>query len=404
MFRHLVRTVALPLSGAVLAASSFSHNKGTAHRVPSKTDGARVFSWGSNGFGQLGQGHEVDLSTPTPIKIDRAAQSVACGGNSSAIVTTEGHVYTFGAGGSARLGHGDAIDTPNVSTPQLLEVPDLVFQKVAIGEYHMAALTADYRLFTWGRHNSPQLGHANVARGFPNEVAELRGNVQDIACGRQHSVAITTDGKLYVWGLGHEGALGHGDKANVDRPKLVAALAKESIVQAACGREYTLALTKEGVVYAWGANDYGQLGVAGSMRYQRTPLPVTSLDGLDVVQVAAGEYHSAALTASGQVYTWGLGKDGQLGLGTNDDRNIPRKLSELDGLHIVQVACGGGHTVCVSADGNLWVFGRGRSGQLGRGDQLESIAAYRNTPVQVQLPLKQRASQVTCGRDHTLAI
>ncbi|RHY98870.1 hypothetical protein DYB37_012444 [Aphanomyces astaci] len=194
MFRHLVRNVALPLSGAVLAASSFAHNKGTAHRVPSKTDGARVFSWGSNGFGQLGQGHEVDLSTPTPIKIDRAAQSVACGGNSSAIVTTEGHVYTFGAG---------------------------------------------------------------------------------------------TDGTL--------------------------------------GR-----------------------------RNIRTPLPVTSLDGLDVVQVAAGEYHSAALTASGQVYTWGLGKDGQLGLGTNDDRNIPRKLSELDGLHIVQVVCGGGHTVCVS--GNVMVL------------------------------------------------
>ncbi|ETV92326.1 hypothetical protein, variant 2 [Aphanomyces invadans] len=398
MFRSAVRSVTMPLMAA--AATSCAYNK-SAPPPPSK---GRAFSWGSNGFGQLGQGHEVDLPTPTPVKLDPAPRSVACGGNSSAIVTTDGHVYTFGAGGSARLGHGDAIDTPNVSTPQLLHVPNVLFEKVVIGEYHMMALTTDCRLFSWGRHGSPQLGHANDRRGFPNEVVELRGKVQAVACGRQHSVAITNDGQMYAWGLGHEGALGHGDRSNVDRPKVVSALAKETVVQAACGREYTLALTKEGVVYAWGANDYGQLGVAGSMRYQRTPLPVTALNGLQVVQVAAGEYHSAALTASGEVFTWGLGKDGQLGLGTPDDQNIPRKISELDGLGIVHVACGGGHTVCTSAHGSLWVFGRGRSGQLGRGDQLESIAASRNTPVQVKLPTNQAAHQVSCGRDHTLAL
>ncbi|KAF0697007.1 Aste57867_12281 [Aphanomyces stellatus] len=395
MYRQLMVRVAVPLSVAA-AASSFAHNKAAP------TNKKTAFSWGSNAFGQLGHGHEQDISTPRPIKLDHPPVNVSCGGNSSAIVTEGGHVYTFGAGGSARLGHGDAIDTPNQSTPQQLQLPHLI-AKVEIGEYHMAALTSEKRLFTWGRDGTPQLGHANTHRGFPNEVVELRGKVADVACGRQQTVAVTTDGQIYVWGLGHEGALGLGDRANADRPQQVRSLAHESFAQVACGREYTLALTRDHRVFAWGANDYGQLGVAGAMRYQRSPVPVLALSELNVVQVAAGDYHSAALTASGDVYTWGSGKDGQLGLGTNDDRNVPRKVSELDGIQIVQVACGGGHTACVAADGTLWVFGRGRSGQLGRGDQLESIAAARNSPIQVKLP-QQHARQVSCGSDHTMAL
>ncbi|CAK4648197.1 unnamed protein product [Aphanomyces euteiches] len=399
MYTRLATRTALPLLAAAFS-SSYAHSKGAA---PPGTKPRQAYSWGSNAFGQLGHGHEKDISLPQAIKLDHPPQSVACGGNSSAIVTQDGHVYTFGAGGNARLGHGDALDTPNQSTPQLLQVPGVI-QKVDIGEYHMAALTTDKRLFTWGRDGAPQLGHANSNRGYPNEVEELRGQVHDIACGRQQTIAITTDGKIYVWGLAHEGSLGLDDRTNVNRPKQLNALAKEFFIQAACGREYTLALTKDHKVYAWGANDYGQLGVAGAMRYQRSPVPVLALNDLQVVQLAAGDYHSAALTASGEVYTWGAGKDGQLGLGTNDDRNVPRKIAELDGIKIVQVACGGGHTACIAEDGSLWVFGRGRSGQLGRGDQLESIAAARNSPIQVKLPTHQPATHVSCGSDHTMAL
>ncbi|OQS05619.1 E3 ubiquitin-protein ligase HERC2 [Thraustotheca clavata] len=377
----------------VLATSSVAFMKA----APSND--AQAYSWGSNAFGQLGHGHENDISTPRAIKLAKAS-GVASGGNSSAILTADGKVYTFGAGGNARLGHGDDIDTPNQSTPQLLQLVGDV-AKVEIGEYHMAALTNDHSLWTWGRNGCPQLGHDNAKRGYPNEIKELHGKVQDIACGRQQTVAVTTDGQLYVWGYGHEGALGLGNRDNVNRPKLLK-IPSQTFTSVTCGREYTLALTKDHKVFSWGANDYGQLGVAGTMRYQRSPVHVTSLDDVQVTQVAAGDYHSAALTASGEVYTWGNGRDGQLGLGTSDDRNIPRKVTELDGIRIVHIACGGGHTACVAEDGSLWVFGRGRSGQLGRGDHLESIAAARKSPTQVHLP--QKVSSVSCGSDHTMAL
>ncbi|KDO25530.1 hypothetical protein SPRG_20651 [Saprolegnia parasitica CBS 223.65] len=394
MYRRIAARFAPLGAAALLSTASPAHLKA----APPASE-AQAFSWGSNAFGQLGHGHENDISAPQAVKLPHAA-GVACGGNSSAVLTADGHVYTFGAGGNARLGHGDDIDTPNQSTPQLLQlVGDVV--KLEIGEYHMAALTKDHRLWTWGRHGCPQIGHDNANRGYPNEIKELSGKVKDVACGRQQTVVVTTDGELYVWGYAHEGALGLGTREPVFRPKKLV-IPNETFESVTCGREHTFAITTDKKVYSWGANDNGQLGVAGTVRYQRSPVRVTSLDGLGVVQVAAGDYHSAALTASGEVYTWGSGRDGQLGLGTTDDRNIPRKVADLDGVRIVHIACGGGHTACVAEDGTLWVFGRGRSGQLGRGDHLESIAAARKSPIQVRLPQKVHA--VSCGSDHTMAL
>jgi len=133
-------------------------------RKESNTSKPTIWSWGSNAFGQLGQGHEKDVSTPTSITIPEShVHSIAAGGDSSAFVTSKGEVFTFGAGGNARLGHGDSLDTPNLSNPQLLSSREMTnVSKVAIGEYHMAAITADHRIWTWGKAFAPQLGHEYV--------------------------------------------------------------------------------------------------------------------------------------------------------------------------------------------------------------------------------------------------
>ncbi len=130
---------------------------------------------------------------------------------------------------------------------------------------------------------------------------------------------------------------------------------------------------------------------------------MAALAGEKVVAVAAGEYHVLALTDSGAVYAWGAGGDGQTGHGVKTDVLAPRPIDSFK-EPIAIVAAGGGHSACVTSTGKLFLFGRGRSGQLGRGDSLESVASARTTPVAVDALAGLRVRAVALGADHTVAV
>eukprot|EP00937_MAST-01D_sp_MAST-1D-sp2_P006793 g6793.t1 len=402
-FLGALRSHPLPLVGAAsVGAAYLGLSSGTEARTPHS-----VYSFGSCRFGQLGVGSEAEaMAKPTLSEYlqDHDVRRVSAGGDSSGVVTADGSVFTFGCGGNSRLGHGAALGTPNQAVPQLVEgLRGKVVASLAVGEYHMAALTEEGEVLTWGKARAPQLGHADAARGCPDTVALPGGaRVARVACGRQQTVAVTEAGEVYSWGQGHEGALGHGVKTNESRPRLVEGLKGKRVVDVACGREFTLALTSAGELWSWGGNDYGQLGQGHSVRYQRAPLRVAALQQR-VVAVAAGEFHAAALGADGSLYTWGQGKEGQLGHGTRDSVSLPRLVEGFEGK-AADVDCGGGHTAVVDTQRRLWLFGRGRSGQLGRGDQLESIAAGRADPTLVEALTKQQVTAVGLGRDHTLTV
>jgi alpha-tubulin suppressor-like RCC1 family protein len=190
---------------------------------------------------------------------------------------------------------------------------------------------------------------------------------------------VTEDGDVYTWGLGKNGALGHGDWAQVNMPKKVEGL--KDIVKIDCGMDYTMCMDKNGKLYSWGSNRYGQLGITGTNTYKiNKPMSTSIPPGVaTVIEFSCGEEHSAFLTEKGEVFTWGYGNDGQLGHQDKVNLNQPRKL-QFD-QKISKVVCGGGHTGIITSDkGLLFLFGRGRDGQLGRGDVVESMAAYRTEP------------------------
>jgi alpha-tubulin suppressor-like RCC1 family protein len=151
----------------------------------------------------------------------------------------------------------------------------------------------------------------------------------------------------------------------------------------ACGWAHTLALAERGCqVFACGCGDHGQLG-AGTRENQRTPAPVAGLEGLpDVVMVAAGYYHSAAMTSAGRLLLRGRNHFGQLGQGDQEIRLVPVTLGppQFGGAPVAMVACGCFHTLVVTRAGQLFAFGSGFEGQLGLGDR-----SYRNVPVEVGL-------------------
>ncbi len=139
-------------------------------------------------------------------------------------------------------------------------------------------------------------------------------------CGLYHTVALTDSGEVYVWGWGGSlfspNALGLGRKGQCNTPTLVTALQSTPIQQIAAGKEHCLALTRTGELYAWGKGEFGRLGLGGSGN-QLAPQRLDELTGpgMEVASITAGSSFNAAVLRSGALYTWGRNDHGQLGLG-----------------------------------------------------------------------------------------
>ena len=159
-----------------------------------------------------------------------------------------------------------------------------------------------------------------------------------------------------------------------------------------------------------GTDSFGQVGQGGEAGpYVREPLPVRiGLDGRRVVAIAAGEYHSLAIDEDGAVFGWGANGTGALGTGDRTDSSTPRLVLINPQDRAIAVAGGGAHSLVLLEDGRVLAMGRGRSGQLGRGGALESVAAFRTNPVEVPEFGPGRAAgaaaSVAAGRDHSIAL
>ena len=173
----------------------------------------------------------------------------------------------------------------------------------------------------------------------------------------------------------------------------------------AAGGFHTLCVNASGRAFVWGDNEYGQLGVGDKEKRVRVvpTLVIGFLKTKTVVQVTAGYYHTACLTADGLVFVCGFGVGGRLGVGDMEGRvlHVPTLVrGELEGRKVLQVAAGGAHTVCVTDDGSVFAFGFNSSGQLGVGN-----AENRLVPTLLRGELKNKSVvQVAAGESHTMFV
>jgi alpha-tubulin suppressor-like RCC1 family protein len=200
--------------------------------------------------------------------------------------------------------------------------------------------------------------------------------VGEVAAGGTHTLALKSDGSLWSWGRNNRGQLGIGSLVDKSSPNLVTGVS--DVVAIAAGNEHSLAVTRAGLVYAWGSNVSGQLGQgnSGGGTDRNAPVQVPGLT--DVMAVAAGASHSVALTRTGQVLTWGLNANGQLGDGTQVLRTSPVAVPALTG--ITRVAAGASHTLALKTDGDasgtVWFWGNNSYGAAG--DGVSSVTPYKN--------------------------
>ncbi|KAL6995201.1 RCC1 domain-containing protein rug3, mitochondrial [Sarracenia purpurea var. burkii] len=216
-------------------------------------------------------------------------------------------------------------------------------------------------LYTWGRDEGDgRLGLGpgrgpNEAGGLsiPSKVKSLPVPVAAVSCGGFFTMALTKEGQLWNWGANSNYELGRGDTVGGWKPKPIPSIESVRVIQIASGGYHSLALTDEGKVLSWGHGGCGQLGHS-STQNQKIPVPVEGLADERVIHIACGGSSSAAITDEGKLYMWGNAKDSQLGIpGLPEVQSDPievKFLMEDDGLglhHVLCVALGASHAVCL---------------------------------------------------------
>ena len=176
---------------------------------------------------------------------------------------------------------------------------------------------------------------------------------------------------MYTWGAGFFGMLGHGNTDSALAPTLVqGALLGAMVMQVSAGDYHTACITEEGALYTWGAGDYGMLGHGNEDSVMVPTLVQGALLGATVMQVSAGAAHTACITEEGALYTWGHGDYGRLGQGNTENAEVPTLVQgALLGATVMQVSAGTAHTACITEEGVLYTWGGGSHGRLGHGSE-----------------------------------
>ncbi|XP_018730831.2 PH, RCC1 and FYVE domains-containing protein 1 isoform X2 [Eucalyptus grandis] len=237
-------------------------------------------------------------------------------------------------------------------------------------------------------------------------------DVEQISLGGKHAALVTKQGEVFCWGEADKGKLGH--KVNMDEscPKLVESLSMVHVKSVTSGEHQTCAVTLSGDLYAWGDYNIGSdLAVEERSRNQWLPCKISGPpNGIKVSSVSCGIWHTAIITTSRQLYTFGDGTFGVLGHGDLRSISWPKEVESFRGSRVKSVACGHWHTAAIvevvsdrlspsGVSGKLFTWGDGDRGRLGHGDQEKRLL-----PTCVAKLVDHDFVQVSCGRTFTVAL
>ncbi|HET8897407.1 MAG TPA: hypothetical protein VFN09_01305 [Rhodanobacteraceae bacterium] len=337
-----------------------------------------VKCWGSNFYGELGNGSTADSPTPVDvIGLGNGVKAISAGKAHTCALLDTGNIECWGNNGSGRLGDGTASDS---SSPVAVLGLDTSAAAVSAGYNHTCALLTDGSVMCWGNNKHGELGNGSEDYNsyVPVEVAALGSSVVAIstsgasppASSRDggHTCALLSSGTVRCWGYDSYGQLGNGATTDANSP-VDANLGPHALAVEA-GSEHTCALIDTGEALCWGRSDDGQLGIGAAADASGTDtiyrLPVDVNGATDTIDVNAGEYHTCALTATGAAQCWGFNTHGQLGNGSIVNSTFPVDVLGL-GSGVQAIATGYDHTCALLGTSVVECWGYNGFGQLGIG-------------------------------------
>ncbi|XP_067007473.2 regulator of chromosome condensation isoform X2 [Anabrus simplex] len=332
------------------------------------TSSGEVITFGCNDEGALGRdtsksGSEME---PGKVTLEGRVVQVTAGDSHSAALLESGKVFAWGSfrDSSGTMG----LTVKGIEKVPLEMLPGINVVKIASGADHLVMLSNEGHLYTCGCGEQGQLGRvpergANRAcrQGMahllvPGPVTfkpTMRTEFEDIWAGAYCSYAKEkSKGRIYVFGLNNFNQLGLQSQKCQFHPVMSEAFSGKKWVEICGGQHHTLALDSEGVIYALGRKEYGRLGLGEMCEDAEVPTCIPKLNGIKCVNVACGTAVSFAVSDTGDLYAWGMGTNGQLGTGAEDDVFEPLliKSKQLESRFVMQVSAGGQHTALLARD------------------------------------------------------
>jgi len=365
---------------------------GGSHSLAIRADG-EARAWGQNDAGQLGDGTEKNRHAPVAMKfvkigVEYTAKvtALAGGGAHTLVIVHTGGGWGWGANGSKQL--GNPLITADESETAVHH-QKLSPKTIAAGADHSLEIsggegalgpTGIYNSgdgWAWGANDHEQVKPGDMS-GQPLDMTVTLGGGTAVAAGGAHSLQLSPDGIVYAWGANDRGQAGLGaaskPSSNILPVKGPGGDGLFSGIKAvAAGESHSLALKGDGTVWAWGANDGGQLG-NNSVVDSPAPVQVKDPGGssvlVDILAIAAGGQTSLALRADGTVWSWGVNDKGQLGNNaaikySATPVQVKAQRGDLPGMKAI--AAGSAHCLALKADGTVWAWGWNNKHQLGDG-------------------------------------
>jgi alpha-tubulin suppressor-like RCC1 family protein len=417
---------------------------GPGDHTCARTSGGKVFCWGRNGEGQVGNGANGDALFAQQLQNLGAVSAIAVGEDHSCALDIGGALWCWGKNRRGQLGddttHARSLPrrVPRLSAvlavaagedhtcvllparasraneihaePAPFPTPELSRQKSSRGATTSGSTTPERKpkipgggrprgfvVRCFGGNEEGQLGCGRVTGTLrPTRVAELEP-ARALVGGDDHSCALLANGRARCWGGNEEGELGSGRFTPSLHPVEVAGL--RGAVQLASGEDFVCARTRDGNAWCWGRNDQGQLG-DGSRRRSAKPMRVQGLS--PATQIAAGEKHACAIVAGGEVRCWGDNRGGQLGDGTRTSRPRPTRAIGVRGAG--GLALGDRHSCARLTDGRVRCWGANAHGQLGREASQDDATALGDTTRAYEVRGLEDVVQIAAGEDHTCGV
>jgi alpha-tubulin suppressor-like RCC1 family protein len=328
------------ISPVQIGSTSWSKvSAGTSYSVGIRSDNT-LYAWGINTVGQIGDGTTITKSSPVLLSATGISNfsAISAGLDHVAAITTDGRLYTWG-------------NFAAVNTITVLQS----WTQISHGGTHTLAVRNDGALFAWGNNAFGQLGdNTLVTKSSPVQIGT--GNWSDVSAGVGHSIARTSTGTLFGWGLNNAGQLGltnvnaAGDTINRSSP---VQLGSGTWVDITASVSYTSAINSVGELFAWGLNNAGQLGNSSTIN-RSSPVQVTGA-GISWSQVSAGGSFTLGVTSLGALYAWGLNSANQLGNSATINRSSP---SQIGTSSWTTVSAGISHSLATTSDSRLWTWGQ----------------------------------------------
>lgn len=345
--------VAVTLPAGVFGFSNIS--AGGFHNLGTSNDG-KLYAWGTNANGQLGDGTTTNRTSPVAVTLPAgvtAFTSFSAGSYQNLAKGNDGKLYAWGNNASGQLGDGTTTER-HTPVPVTLPFGVTSFSSFAAGNGFSLAKGDDGKLYGWGFNGNGQLGNGNTTnQNIPAAIILPSGvsSFTTFSAGTGFALGMADNGNLYAWGNNATGQFGDGTTTSSNTPVAVALPAGITGFSAfVAGGDHSLAKGSDGKLYAWGNNIFGELG-DGTTTEKHSPVLVTLPVGVTgFTKFAAGYFHTLAIGSDGKLYAWGTNDTGNLGDGTTDEKDTPVAVVGVSGL--TGISAGYQHSVAWGSNGN----------------------------------------------------